>query len=130
MCNECVHDSQKLSIHEFVVSMMPDKIQLMKATPCAIQFILCLLLQVCDNTSQIPCHYICTVRSNTNEFSSPVWANNVQECSNKIEHICACVLIEHRNCNCMNVVQNAIEMDADTIIEIRFSKMCRSIVCK
>src|SRR5205814_6836148 len=90
----------------------------------SIHLVLCLVFYPSDNSLQMSCHCICTIRSHTNKFSSPVWTNNIEECCDKVEHILTGMLIKHWNCNCVDIVKNSIEMEMNLIIEIGLTEVC------
>ena len=76
------------------------------------------ILKASDYSLEFSCRYCCTIGCNPYEFSALEGTDNIEESSHEKIHIVASVSLEHGDGDCMDIVEFAVKMKANSIIEV------------
>jgi len=68
-------------------------------------------------------HSVCSIRADSNHLSPPSRTQNIENMRDKKKHVLTSVLLKHRDGNEMKVVEFAIDVDSNAIIEVGFAVM-------
>src|SRR5579859_6530923 len=122
MCNKLLHNLHHFIVPQFRVRMLQNQIQLMKTTPNPIKLVVRgLFSDACNNTLKMADHSVCSVGADSNHLSSPSRTQDVKNTRDKNKHVFTSVLLKHRDGNEVNVVELAIDVDSNAIIEVGFA---------
>src|SRR5271163_4244075 len=88
------------------------------------------LLKASNYALELTGHGVCAVRPNPDQLLPPMRTDNIKKAPREVKHILAGVLFEHRDGHEMKVVEFAVDVNTNAVVEIRFAVMGRPVTCQ